>query len=489
MDELMQTNTEEKHRTPAPDKIPVKQKVAYGLGAMSTNVAVNSFSNMTLLIYNSGLGVNPVLLGVAQFVPRLWDAVTDPVMGNLSDNTRSRFGRRRPYIFVGAFALGLAFALLWMIPKGWNEYLAFGSILVVSLLFFTAVTLYDVPRGALGLEMTDDYHERTRLFAYGSFLINVGALTTPWLYFLATRKMFKDEVEGMKYVGLFMGTLMLLGGLVCALICKERKSEQVKHQAKVKFWDGVRMTGRNRTFLWLLAVVLPVTIGFYFVNGFSQYIMLYYVYGGDKSAASVLMGSVGTLWAALSLPGVFLMTYIATRIGKSKTVMLFLVVMAVGNSLKTVCYSTAHPWLILIPTASLSLGMLVLFSLVYAMLADICDEDELKTGKRREGSYQAVYGWWWKIGISAGLLVSGLLLKTTGFNEKIAVQSESTLFWLRFWEISLPSAMCLLSVLLLMKYPLTEQRAYEIKALLERQKLAANEVVAAEHTTMQRSHA
>ncbi|OHB53812.1 MAG: hypothetical protein A2Y10_05485 [Planctomycetes bacterium GWF2_41_51] len=475
------------HITESKDKIPVKQKVAYGLGWMSTNVAVNSFSNMTLLIYNSGLGLNPILLGVAQFVPRLWDAFTDPMIGNLSDNTRSKFGRRIPYIFFGAFLLGLAFTLLWMAPKGWSEYVTFGYIMVVSLFFFTAATIYDVPRGALGFEMTDDYHERTRLFAYGSFFINVGALTTPWLYFAATRKVFKDEVEGMKYVGYFMGGLMLFGGLVCSFICKERKTQQVKHQARVKFWDSISMTSKNRTFIWLLAIVLPVTIGFYFVNGFSQYIMLYYVYGGDKANASVLMGWAGTLWAGLSLPGVFVMTYIATRIGKSKTVMLFLIIMALGNSLKIVCYSKVHPWLVLIPTASLSLGMLVLFSLVYAMLADICDEDELKTGKRREGSYQAVYGWWWKIGIAGGLLISGILLKATGFDAKFAIQSESTLFWLRFWEIGLPSVMCLISVLLLIKYPLTEQRAYEIKDLLEKRKRASLEALTVEQENVQKT--
>jgi len=160
--------------------------------------------------------------------------------------------------------------------------------------------------------------------------------------------------------------------------------------------------------------------------------------------------------------------------------MLFLLIMAFGNALKVVCYSKTYPWLILIPTASLSLGMLVLFSLVYSMLADICDEDELKTGKRREGSYQAVYGWGWKMGIAGGLLAQGILLKTTGFNEKIAVQSESTLFWLRFWEIGLPSVMCFLSAMLLVKYPLTEQRAYEIKDMLAMRKLEPNVVGRAE---------
>jgi GPH family glycoside/pentoside/hexuronide:cation symporter len=266
---------------------------------------------------------------------------------------------------------------------------------------------------------------------------------------------------------------MIFGGIVCAVVCKERKTQQITRQERVKFWSSVSTTCKNRTFLWLLAIVFPITLGFYFVNGFSQYIMLYFVYSGDKQAASVLMGWCGTLWATLSLVGVFLMTYVATRLGKSKTVMIFLIVMALGNSLKVVCYSRTHPWLILIPTASLSLGFLVLFSLVYSMLADICDEDELNTGKRREGSYQAVYNWWWKIGISGAFFVSGFLLRSTGFNEKFAAQSDSTLFWLRVWEIGLPSVMCLISVLLLIKYPLTEQRAYEIKDLLTKRKLAA----------------
>lgn len=461
------------HITAKEDKVPVKQKIAYGLGAMSTNVAINSLGNYTMLIYNVGLGISPVLMGIAQFVPRLWDAVTDPLVGNLSDNTRSRFGRRIPYIFVGAIVLGITFALLWMAPRGWNEYATFGYFLVMSLLFFTAVTVFDVPRGALGYEMTNDYHERTRLFAYCSFIINIGAITTPWLYFIANLKIFNDEVEGMRYVGLVMGCILTLGGVVCALVCKETKLEQARHQDRVKFWDSVVMTCKNRTFLWLLAVVVLVALGFYFVNGLTQYIIIYYVYGGDKAAGSVLIGWVGTLWALLSLPGVFLMTWVATRIGKSKTVMVFLLVMGLGNTLKIFCYSQAHPYLILIPTASLSLGMLVLFSLVYAMLADICDEDEIVTGKRREGSYHAIYGWWFKVGIATGLLVAGFVLKATGFDSDLEVQTQFTLFWLRFCDIVLPSFVCICGALLLVKYPLTEKRAYEIKAILRERREAA----------------
>jgi glycoside/pentoside/hexuronide:cation symporter, GPH family len=104
------------------------------------------------------------------------------------------------------------------------------------------------------------------------------------------------------------------------------------------------------------------------------------------------------------------------------------------------------------------------------MIADICDEDEAATGIRREGIYFAVYNWWWKVAVSIATVMSGYLQRLTGFVEGAATQSQETLFALRMWEIGLPPALCLVSVWLILKYPLTEARAYEIKALLDARK-------------------
>ena len=157
-------------------------------------------------------------------------------------------------------------------------------------------------------------------------------------------------------------------------------------------------------------------------------------------------------------------------LGKAKTVQLSVVCMIVGCLLKVVCYNRMYPWLTLIPTVLISMGMLVLFTMAGAMIADICDEDELKNGVRREGSYSAVYSWWLKFATSAGFLVTGILLKATGFDAEIQIQTAGTLFWLRFWEITLPTVLCAAGYFLLQGYPLTEARAYEVKRLLSERK-------------------
>jgi GPH family glycoside/pentoside/hexuronide:cation symporter len=460
------------HITAKEDRLPFIQKAGYGIGAIVTIVAVNSLMQLTGLFYIDLLKISPILMGFAAAIPRLWDAISDPIMGNISDNTRSRFGRRIPYILVGGILVGTIFALLFMVPRDWSKDAIFAYFLVMSLIFYTATTIYGVPHGALGLEMTNDYHERTRIFAYASFIGNVGAVASPWLYYFANRSIFKDSIEGMKWVCTCMGLILIISAIICVLTCKETKTEQVKKQKRMKFWESFKTTYKNRTFMMLVIVFVLVITGFQFVMGFSNFIMMYYVYSGDKAAASGMMGWMGTIWAVTGIIGIFPMTWISSRLGKTNTVIFSFAIITVGQLLKIVCYNQTYPWLVIIPTILLSWGMVMCFTLVNAMNADICDEDELITGKRREGSYYAVYGWWWKVAVSIACVISGYLLKVTGYNADFAQQSDSTLFRLRFSEIGLPALLCLISIVILTRYPLTEDRAYEVKALLEGQRKA-----------------
>jgi GPH family glycoside/pentoside/hexuronide:cation symporter len=163
------------------DRLGVLERLAYGLGGLVNNL-LGAAIGMMAIVLNLGLGMNPAVVGTLMALPRLTDALTDPLMGYISDHTRSRWGRRRPYIFVGAISAGLVFALLWQLPAGHGERFYFWYFLVGSVIFYLAYTVYATPWVALGYELTPDYNERTRLMGVSNFLGQFAWVAVPWFY-------------------------------------------------------------------------------------------------------------------------------------------------------------------------------------------------------------------------------------------------------------------------------------------------------------------
>ncbi len=456
------------HLTKKEDRVPRLQKIAFGTGSMSQCLAGSTVGKLAYIVLNMGLKVDPVLVGIACSLPRLWDAVTDPVMGFISDNSRLKWGRRRPFMFAGSILMGIIFALMWCLPGGWSEMQYFSYFLVMSLLFFTAFTMFVVPWSALGLEMTPDYHERTRVMAYSAFLANIAALLMPWIFKATELPVFKNGVEGGRYVGFILAGVIMVTGMVSAMGCRERNFEKVRVQKKIPFWYSVKETCRNRAFLLLVGVVFFVTSAFYIIESFSTYVMTYYIFGGSKSAGATIVGWSGMAWVITSMAFVPVATWLSSRIGKKGTFIAFMLIKLAGHLSKIVCYNPDCPWLAIIPPIFIAGGFVAVWTIGNSMMADLCDVDELKTGARREGSYGAIYGWILKVGGSAAGLITGYLLRGTGFDAALeGAQSSSTLFWMRVWEISIPSAGVLIALLLLSFYPVTEQRAYEVRKKLE----------------------
>ena len=139
-----------KHYETAPeDRISLLHKVIYGFGAFVNNLLAAAIGGMVIVL-NLGLGMNPALVGLLGALPRLTDAITDPLMGYISDHTRTRWGRRRPYIFIGAIIAGVVFALLWQLPRGQSDNYYFWFFLIGSFIFYLGYTIFATPWVALG---------------------------------------------------------------------------------------------------------------------------------------------------------------------------------------------------------------------------------------------------------------------------------------------------------------------------------------------------
>jgi GPH family glycoside/pentoside/hexuronide:cation symporter len=227
------------HVTPAKDKLSNGQMFAYGLGGIVNNLLGSAIGFMSIVL-TVGLGVNPGLVGTLQAIPRLTDALTDPVMGYVSDKTRSRFGRRRPYIFIGALTVGLIFALMWQLPPGQSEMFYFWFFLAGSIIFYLFYTMFATPWVALGYELTSDYHERTRLMGVMNFMGQFAWISLPWFYaIMENDRLFSDSVEGARTLAIVIGVFVAIVGIMPAIFCKEKFIPSIEgDKEKVSFLTG-----------------------------------------------------------------------------------------------------------------------------------------------------------------------------------------------------------------------------------------------------------
>ncbi len=418
---------------PAPDRVPWNQLIAYGMGGLVPIALFNIAGQLMGLLGNISLGLSAIWLGTIMIFPRLWDAFSDPIVGHLSDNTRTRWGRRRPYILFGGIAVALSFVAMWWVPRGeWvhdvfateaaYNWFQLAYILCGLLVFFTATTVFEIPHGALGMEMSGDYHERTKLFSAKSFLGNLFAMGTPWLIFLAGLEFFSgpggDLTDGMRYVSIFIAVLLIPMTIWWFFALSEPGFAVAKEQKKTTLWTDLRTALSNTTFLTLVGIIFTLAMGFNFVALFNYYITIFYLYGGDEAAAGRLLGINGTVWAVTGLVAVFPLNWLSRRLGKNKTLLIAILLMCAAQLSKIVCYDPELPYLATIPTVLLSAGMLMFFTLGSSMVGDVCDQDELRTGTRSEGSFYAVYWWVIKLGSAFASLVTGVLLVYTAFDER-----------------------------------------------------------------------
>jgi GPH family glycoside/pentoside/hexuronide:cation symporter len=458
------------------DRVPFAQKLLYGVGAFVNNILAAAISGMAIVL-NLSLGMSPALVGLLGGLPRITDALTDPLMGYISDNTRSKWGRRRPYIFFGAILVGIIYIALWQLPGGKSESFYFWYFLTGSFVFYLAYTMFATPWVALGYELTPDFHERTRLMGVQNFVGQLAYMVSPWfLAFMTYDAWFENQIDGAKVLAVIIGVAAVSLGVLPAIFLRERFVHAARDPSGPSgiayqmgnFFKGLLATVSRKSFQKLGLATFLVFNGFQLVASFNIYVLIYYVFGGDQALGAKYAAYVGTLGTVSTFAVIPIVTWMGTRWGKRRAFFFSTGVSIVGYSMKWFVYNPEVPWLVLVPQPLIAFGLGGLFTLMGSMIADVVDEDELETRERREGMYGSIYWWVVKLGMAAALAGGGYLLEATGFDVALAgAQSFRTLTLMRFFDAFVPAVASGVAIFAIWRYPITEQTAHDIRSKLE----------------------
>jgi len=482
-------------------RVPLIQKIAFGSGHLVNNLLPGALGVFSFFLITA-FGISPVYAGLLSAIPRLFDAISDPIMGFITDNTNSRWGRRRPYIFAGAILCSILFILQWQMFEENGATYNFWYYLLFAVLFILANTVFSTPLMGLGYELSSDTKERNRLMGLANTIGQISWMIVPIFWVLiANKDLFATQADGVRTISFYVGFGCLFFGVLPALLVREPKVDpknlanmNLKNLVKNLKILGTNMKNmsKNTPFMRLCGATFLVFNGFQMVASFSFFIIVFYMYGGSYEAAGVVppVFSIFTafLTAVLIIP---IVTWMANKFGKRRAFVYSTLISIVGYILKwwgffevdentvflfkdlvfelgVLKLPLAVPLKLLLPIPFMAFGMGGLFTLMMSMTADVCDLDELRNGlPRREGTFAAVYWWMVKIGQSIALALGGLVLQLVGFDGKAATQTAETLYQLRIADIAIPVFTASLAVYIMWNYKLNEDRMEEIKDELE----------------------
>lgn len=464
-----------KYQTAQKDRVPFIQKAAFGAGNLVNNLLPGSLGVFMFFLLTA-FGMDPFLAGLLGGLPRLYDALTDPIMGFISDNTNSRWGRRRPYIFIGAIMSGVLFAVLWQLDPEKTQMYNFWYFLIMSIVYLTGNTIFSTPLIGLGYEMTSDYNERTRLMAFSQTVGQFAWMIVPWFWVLiANPNLFETQAIGVQKLSIVVGALCMALGVLPAIFCKGIDSSHIENRKKINFstlfsnlidlFKSIGQVFKNVPFVRLCGATFLVFNGFQMVASFSYFIIVFYMFNGDYGLAGNWPAWFSTVSAiATAFLVIPIISWMSGKLGKRKAFIIATVISIIGYVLKWWGFNPSNPWLIFMPIPLMSFGIGGLFTLMMSMTADVCDLDELNNGMpRKEGTFGAIYWWMVKLGQALALVLGGLVLKMVGFDQNAVTQTAETITKLRLADITIPALTAALAIWVMWKYDLTEEKAREIK--------------------------
>lgn len=505
------------------NRVPFSQKAAFGFGHFVLNLLPGVLGVYLQVFILTAFGMDPIWAGLLGGLPRIFDALTDPIMGFISDNTNSRYGRRRPYIFAGAIISGILFILMWQLDENTSQTFNFWYVMILQILFLVGNTMFATPLVGLGYEMTSDYNERTRLMSLANSMGQIAWMIVPWLYVIIPDvNTFDNPAQGVRTMAVIVGVVCIVFGVLPAFFCRGIDSKNMENRQVInlktlssnmkELFKSIKQVSKNKPFMKLCSATFLVFNGFQLVAAFSVFIIVFYMNSGSWEQAGTWPAWFNTLNAVITAFIVIPITSkMATKWGKRKAFLITTALSIIGYVLKwwgfdielnesfnqtdmgqsmtsgvaslfeflnpylesagmswfSIDTSNGIPWLIFLPIPFFAFGMGGLFTLMMSMTADVCDLDELENGMpRKEGTFGAIYWWMVKLGQAVAIILSGVILKIVGFDQNITEQAIETMTSLRIADILVPAVTAGLAMLVMWKYSLNEKRAKEIKEIL-----------------------
>ena len=468
------------------NQVPLGQKIAFGLGMLANQMfpaALGIF--MVVLVQN--LGFPGWMWGIIYFFPRIFDSFTDPIMGFISDNTKSRWGRRRQYVFIGAIVMGISFAIMWQLFKDSGVDYNFVYFMFWSFVFYLGLTIFSVPYVAMGYEMSDDFHERTSIMAVAQWIGQWAWVIAPWfwviMYINGDDGWFATAEEATRTLAIWVGIILMFVAMVPALFIKSKSTLDEDYadlslknirgsfnEIKLGFKEALQI----KPFRKLCISTFLIFNAFNTVATFTFFVIVYQLFNGDAEAANAgywpsLFGCLGALSTTFIV--IPIVTWMSRKLGKKNAFLLSQGISIIGYILLWFLLIPGKPYMFIFALPFFSFGIGSLFTLMMSMTSDVIDLDELNTGKRREGIFGAIYWWMVKFGFAIAGALSGIILSVIGFQEGVAsTDQEGAIIGLRAFFSGFPILGTLIAMWIMRDYDLTEEKAVETSAILSRRK-------------------
>ena len=457
--------------------IPIRDKVGYGIGNLSIGIAMQVVGTYLVFFSTVILGIPGYLVGLAVGFSVFWDAITDPLMGYISDITKSkRFGRRHLYLIIGSLGVALTLTLMWIIPSNLNTNLKFSLLFIDIILFKTFITIYVTPYTALGAELSSDYHERTSIqsiktifFLLGLAFVSVAGL---YLFFQPTIEFPHGQLNPDSYrnIGYTSAIIVLITSLICIwntkkYIPKLNRSQTIENKGNNinLFIDSLKSTVKNKAFRAVALCYLFNNLASAFLSNIGLHVFTYTFVLTSQQIAIIL--GLQFLMSILSQP-IWMM--IASKYDKKPSMIFGLLlsffagiiflglVIFKSNVVSNVFYF--FPYAIVA-----GFGTGALFTLPLSMVADTIDYDELNRGYRFEGFYFGSLTLYYKLSQSIAIFFIGILLDLIRFDSSLSIQSEFTLISLGLILAFGTMISFTLSYLSLRMYDLNKEKVIEIQ--------------------------